>query len=97
MSKANGILFPVSKISTRTRVKTKNKGKRKAVNDLSVYNVFCPIPFSTMTKYPPTSAAFFGVYNQTKSKLEYHAYSENLSQSLCHIIAVYMGHTVNII
>lgn len=52
-------------------------------------------PRSTLSKSPPTSAAFFGVYNKTKVKLEYHAYSENLNQSLCHVLAVYMGHTAS--
>lgn len=56
-----------------------------------------PFPSSTLSKSPPTSAAFFGVYNKTKTKLEHHAYSENLNQSICHILAVYMGHTVSIL
>lgn len=54
-------------------------------------------PKSTLSKSPPTSAAFFGVYNKTKSKMEYHAYSENLNQSLCHIFAVYSGHSASCI
>lgn len=29
--------------------------------------------------------------------MEHHAYSENINQSIGHIIAVYLGHTVNIL
>ncbi|CAF0927166.1 unnamed protein product [Brachionus calyciflorus] len=54
-------------------------------------------PKSTLSKSPPTSAAFFGVYNKTKSKMEYHAYSENLNQSICHIVAVYLSHSASCI
>jgi len=82
LNRANGILFPIDKATIANR----HKGKRKNVN---------AVPSSTMFKYPPTSAAFFGVYNQTKTKLEHHAYSENLNQSICHIFAVYAGHTAS--
>ena len=63
------------------------------VSNKSKYDVKFHFP-NTLLKSPPTSAAFFSIYNKTKTKLEHHAYSENLNQSLCHIFAVYMGHTV---
>lgn len=83
------ITNPISKIRTNIRPKT----KKRPINDMLQYDVKFHFP-NTLLKSPPTSAAFFSVYNKTKTKLEHHAYSENLNQSLCHVFAVYMGHTV---
>jgi hypothetical protein len=77
----------------KTRVKHK-AGKNRRIKHVSVYDVSIPIP-RTLLKSPPPAAAFFSVYNKAKPYLERHAYSENLSQSLCHIMAVYLGNTVN--
>jgi solute carrier family 25 S-adenosylmethionine transporter 26 len=71
-------------------------GRVRRKKNLYVYDVNIPLP-ATLLKSPPTSAAFFSVYNKTKPYLESHGYFENINQSMCHILAVYMGHTASCI
>lgn len=86
--------YPYEKISPGV-IKRRN-GKSKRLKNLYVYDVTIPVP-ATLFKSPPTSAAFFSIYNKTKPVLERHAYSENINQSIGHIIAVYLGHTASCI
>lgn len=58
-----------------------------------VRDMYIPLP-RTLIKSPPTSAAFFSVYNTAKPLMERSAYTENINRSIGHIIAVYCGHTV---
>ncbi len=89
----NFVLCPITNPCTKIRTNIKPRTKKRPINDILQYDVKFYFP-RTLVKSPPTSAAFFSVYNNTKTKLEYHAYSENLNRSLCHVFAVYMGHTV---
>lgn len=61
-----------------------------------VRDVYIPLP-RTLIKSPPTSAAFFSVYNTAKPLMERSAYTENINRSIGHIIAVYCGHTASCI
>lgn len=69
-------------------------GRLRPAKYISFYDFAVPVP-TTMFKSPPTSSAFFSVYNMTKSKLEYHAYCENIHRYLTDVFAVYMGHTAS--
>ena len=89
-----------------TRMKIPNKkvmngggsgsGKLRPIKSFSFYDMNVQVP-STLFKSPPTSSAFFSVYTTTKSKLEYHAYCENIHSYVTDCLAVYLGHTASCI
>ena len=69
-------------------------GQLRPAKYISIYDFTVPLP-STFLKCPPTSSAFFTIYNSTKSSLEYHAYCENIRTYVTDCLAVYMGHTAS--
>jgi hypothetical protein len=81
-------------LSIPSEFKQRGSGRLRPAKFISFNDFTVPVP-SALFKSPPTSSAFFTIYNTTKSSLEYHAYCENINRYITDVFAVYMGHTAS--